>query len=78
MMTSSTTTNLIQAELIRRYHSRQSGRLGFMSLEDAARQWIGDRAAKFRAYCQRRQIHGEWELTVQRLDRSIADPFAEV
>ena len=51
----SRSANLMQAELIRRYHWRQLQRRGRISLEDAAREWIGKRADKFRAYWQRRQ-----------------------
>lgn len=62
--------NLIQAKLIRRYHSRQNTHRDFISLEDAAREWIGKRAAKFRTYWLRRQIHDIREFTMIPSDRS--------
>jgi hypothetical protein len=49
--------NLIQAELIRRYHSRQFARRSWLSLEDAAREWISRRARMFRLYYVRRRSY---------------------
>ena len=65
----SESANLIQAELIRHYHSRQSTQRDSLSLEDAAREWILKRAAKFRAYWKRRPVYGGREFATLRIDR---------
>jgi hypothetical protein len=47
-----------------------------MSLEDAAREWIANRGAKFRAYWQRRQIYDGREFVMLGIDRSILDALS--
>jgi len=69
-MPSCESANLIQTKLIQHYHSRQKMRRDFISLEDAAREWIDKRAAKFRAYWLRRQIYDVREFVMIPPDRS--------